>query len=159
MKKHLHSPLFKLLYCIIFVFIIKSIGTFFLDDSMTWYQSLKKPFLSPPDYVFAPIWNVLYLTIAISLWKFWITKTKKSKKLAFTLFFTQMFFNAIWTFLFFYLQSIFLGLLDIILLDISIIFTIILFSRISLFSALILIPYALWVLFATYLNISYFILN
>jgi tryptophan-rich sensory protein len=159
MKKYFYSPFFKLLYCIVFVFIIKSIGAFFLDGQMSWYQSLKKPFLSPPDYVFAPIWNVLYLTIAISLWKFWITKTKKSKKLAFTLFLTQMFFNVIWTFLFFYLQSIFLGLIDIILLDISIIFTIIFFSRISIFSALILIPYALWVLFATYLNISYFILN
>jgi len=158
MKKIFFSIYAKLIYSIFFILIIQLIGSFFTKNSLEWYRYLIKPPFTPPDYIFGPIWTILYLMIGISFWKIWINNTN-NKKSAYIFFFLQIFFNVSWTFCFFYLQNPLLGLLDIILLDIFIIFTIIHFMKISIFSAIMLIPYAFWTLYATYLNLSFWIIN
>ena len=123
-----------------------------------WYDNLNKPFLSPPDWIFMPMWTLLYITIFISL-IFYIYTKPKNKTSGYIYFAAQIILNIIWTPLFFILQNISLALIDILLLDIFTILTIRKFYSISKISGILLIPYLLWIAFATYLNIGYFILN
>lgn len=123
-----------------------------------WYNSLTKPFLSPPNWVFAPVWSVLYLTIFISLILFSI-KPSDGKGLGYTYFTIQILLNFAWSPVFFGAQNIALALVVVLLLDIFILLTILEFYSISKIAGLILIPYFLWSLFATYLNFAYLVLN
>lgn len=124
-----------------------------------WYDSLTKPVLSPPSYIFPPVWSVLYVTIFISLILFIINKTKTSKKYGYIYFSIQMILNLLWSPAFFIMHNIGLALFIVILLDMSVILTIKNFYKVSVISAYLLIPYLIWIIFATYLNISYLILN
>lgn len=118
----------------------------------TWYNSLNKSSLTPPDYVFGPVWTVLYITIAISLFLFYRKDgfIKNSKGTYW--FFIQLFLNILWSYAFFYLQSPGLAFAIIILLDISIYMTIKEFAKVDKWSSWILYPYFIWVAFATFLN-------
>lgn len=158
MKKYFSSIYAKLIYSILFILALQSLSGSFTKNEMTWYKSLNTPPLVPKSYVFGIIWPILYIIIAISFWKVWISK-KKRKSIAYSFFFLQLFFNFAWTFCFFYFKNISLALVDIILLDIFLVFTIVNFTKISFFSGMILVPYAIWVFFATYLNFGYWILN
>lgn len=126
----------------------------------TWYATLEKPFFSPPNWLFGPVWTLLYLLMSIAVYLVW--KKKGQKKLvrkALILFCVQLFLNAIWTPLFFGLHSPLLGLIDIIVLLLFIVLTMIAFSKVSKLATYILIPYLLWVSFATLLNASLLLLN
>lgn len=123
-----------------------------------WYYNLIKPPFTPPDWVFPPVWSILYSTILVAL-LLYIVKPTQNKKSGYIYFTTQLIFNLLWTPVFFYLKNMFLALIMIIFLDIFTILTIKSFYKVSKISALILIPYLIWILFATYLNIGYFLLN
>ena len=123
-----------------------------------WYKSLIKPILAPPDWVFAPAWGILYLMILSSFFVFLISK-HENKKFGYLYFFIQLFLNIIWTPIFFSLQNIGLAFLVILLLDIFVFFTIYEFLKISKLAGLLLVPYLLWILYATYLNGGYLFLN
>lgn len=123
-----------------------------------WYNSLIKPFLSPPDGVFLPVWTVLYITILISF-ILYFTNPNKNKKSGYIFFFVQLVLNLSWSFVFFKFKSISGGLIIIFLMGVFIFLTIKKFYSVSKISGLILIPYFLWVLFATYLNLGFLILN
>ena len=123
-----------------------------------WYNSLIKPFLSPPDGVFLPVWTVLYITILISFILYFINPNK-NKKTGYIFFFVQLVLNLSWSFVFFKFKSISGGLIIIFLMGVFIFLTIKKFYSVSKISGLILIPYFLWVLFATYLNLGFLILN
>lgn len=123
-----------------------------------WYYNLIKPPFTPPDWVFPPVWSILYSTILVAL-LLYIVKPTQNKKSGYIYFTTQLIFNLLWTPVFFYLKNMFLALIIIIFLDIFTILTIKSFYKVSKISALILIPYLIWILFATYLNIGYFLLN
>jgi tryptophan-rich sensory protein len=124
-----------------------------------WYLSLNKPPLSPPSSVFVPVWSVLYILMFISLGLYIAQDTEKSKIRGFIYFFIQLFFNAIWSPIFFILQNIGFALLVVIFLDIFVLMTIKEFYKISKISAYLLIPYLIWILFATYLNGAYLYIN
>ena len=124
---------------------------------LTWYTTLEKPALTPPVWVFAPAWIFLYITIFAALLLF--TVTRKSKIMGYTYFILQVILNILWTPSFFILNNPALALIDIIALDIFVLLNIIEFYKISKFSGLLLIPYLLWLLFATYLNAGILILN
>lgn len=124
-----------------------------------WYDTLAKPFLTPPPEVFAPAWIILYITIIVSLIIFTLTKTRKNKTIGYFYFLIQLLLNIAWTPVFFYMENIILALIIIILLDIFVFFTIKEFYKISYIAAGILIPYFIWIIFATYLNIGILILN
>ncbi len=133
---------------------------FTISAITTWYVFLNKPFFSPPNWVFGPVWTILYFMMGISAFLIWQRGLGNKKvKRALTYFLIQLFFNFLWSFLFFGLHSPIIGLVDIIALLISIILTIGAFYKISKAAAYLLIPYFLWVSFATLLNIAIVLLN
>lgn len=123
-----------------------------------WYYSLTKPELCPPDSIFAPIWSVLYATMIISIIIYTLS-FGKNKFFGYLYFIVQASLNLIWPFAFFYLKNVVLAFFIIILLDILVILTISRFYRVSKIAAILLVPYFVWIIFATYLNFGYLILN
>lgn len=137
------------------------IGSVFTVSSIqTWYVFLNKPTFSPPNWIFGPVWTLLYALMGISLYLVW-SKVSKSNKANYALkvFFGQLALNFSWSIVFFGLHNPFLALIVIILLWASILYTIILFNKISRLAALLLIPYILWVSFAVFLNLFIILLN
>ena len=124
-----------------------------------WFNSLTKPFLNPPSEVFTPVWVILYILIFISLLIYIIKPARTSKISGYIFFSIQLFFNIIWSPVFFFMQNIGFALFIVLLLDIFVFLTIRNFYKNSPISAFLLIPYFIWVLFATYLNGAYFVLN
>jgi benzodiazapine receptor len=137
------------------------IGTFFTTSSIpTWYAALNKPFFSPPNWLFAPVWTVLYILMGVSFYLIWIKgfKSKKSREAAY-LFGVQLALNTVWSPVFFGLKNTVLGLVIIILMLLYIYKTIKAFAPINKSASLLLYPYFAWVTFATLLNASIFALN
>ncbi len=125
-----------------------------------WFDNLNKPTWNPPGYLFGPVWTTLYLLMGISLALIWKNKaTEINKRKAYLIFATQLFLNFCWSIFFFRFHSPALALVDIILMVITIIMTIFIFSSFSKTAAWLLVPYILWVSFATILNFSIWYLN
>ena len=126
----------------------------------TWYVNLNKPFFSPPNWIFGPVWTTLYFLMGVSVFLIWKKGLKrKETKRALLFFLSQLFLNFIWSLLFFGLHSLLLGLLDILLLIISLVITMTAFYKISRTAAYLLVAYFLWVSFAVILNFSLVVLN
>jgi tryptophan-rich sensory protein len=120
-----------------------------------WYKQLEKPPLTPPDWIFGPVWTVLYIMIAVSI-LIWIRYTPRPRStLIYLVLLVHLVSNFIWTPLFFGLQSPRLALVDIVVLDATLVTLIILFHKTSPLAAFLLVPYLLWVSFATYLNLMF----
>ena len=138
-----------------------TIGSIFNIKAIpNWYAKLKKSKLNPPGFVFGPVWTILYLMMAISLYLVWITGGKSSSfNLAIILFLIQLFLNVIWSYLFFGIRKPLFAFYEIILLWIFILLTIISFFQFSKAAAYLLLPYLFWVSFASYLNYSVWKLN
>jgi len=134
-------------------------GMFTSQAVPTWYASLNRPFFSPPNWVFGPVWTSLYILLGISFFLIWKEEASKERDLAIKVFSIQLFLNFAWSFLFFYFNLIGAALIEIILLWISIALMIYLFNKIKPFAASLNIPYLLWVSFATILNAGYYFLN
>jgi benzodiazapine receptor len=137
------------------------IGSLFTMPSIpTWYTFLEKPSFNPPDWLFSPVWTALYILMGIAFAIIWRRyKILKGAGFAMIIFLVQLLFNVFWSIAFFGLHSPLLGLIDIIILLIFIIITVISFARVSYLGAFLLIPYLLWVSFATILNTAIYILN
>lgn len=126
----------------------------------TWYALLAKPAFSPPGWLFGPVWTLLFILMGISLWMVWKEGIeKRDVRIALGIFAMQFLFNIAWSFLFFGMQSPFLGLVDILILWVLILATIVCFFRVQKTAAYLLIPYILWVSFASFLNYTIYILN
>ncbi len=153
--------IFKLSLSVIGCELVGLLGTPFTITAIpTWYAGLNKPFFSPPNWLFGPVWTTLYLLMGISIYLIWTQGTKKKGfKKAVWLFFIQLFLNLIWSPIFFGLKSPELGLLVIIPLLFFIAATIKSFYPLSKTASQLLIPYLLWVSFATVLNAAIAILN
>lgn len=132
------------------VFTVKSVST--------WYVTLNKPAFNPPNWIFGPVWIGLYFLMGIALFLIWNQELMPKKK-AMTIFFFQLGLNTLWSILFFGLKSPGLAFLEIIFLLIAILIAILFFYRISKTAAFLLVPYILWVAFATILNFSIWRLN
>ncbi len=153
--------IFKLALAIIICELAGVIGSFFTTPSIaTWYKTLVRPFLAPPNWVFGPVWTTLFLMMGISLFLVW-EKDRKSKiaKIALSVFALQLVLNTLWSILFFGLHNPLLAFIEIIFLWLAILASIILFSKISKPAAWLLVPYILWVSFASYLNFSFAMSN
>ena len=154
----------KVLKFIISIIICQSAGIFgslFTFDSISdWYVTLEKPTFAPPNWIFGPVSITLYFLMGLSLYIVWKDELKsKTRNAFFVVFGIQLILNALWSFLFFGLRSPFLGLLDIILLDIMVIVTIIYAKSISKLAIILLIPYLIWIVFASFLNYVIFLVN
>ncbi len=137
------------------------IGSVFTTPAIpTWYASINKPSFNPPNWIFAPVWTTLFLLMGIALFLVWRKGFKrKDIKIAFSVFIFQLVLNVLWSFLFFGLQSPFAAFIEIIFLLLAILITIILFFRIYWVAGVMLIPYILWVSFASVLNFAIWKLN
>ena len=134
------------------------IGSFFTASAIpTWYATLVRPELAPPNWIFAPVWTTLFLLMGIALFLVW--RKGEGVRLALLLFAAQLVLNVLWSVLFFGLQSPALALVEVGVLWLAILATIGAFWRISRTAALLLVPYLLWVTFAAYLNYQYWLLN
>jgi translocator protein len=148
-----------LILSLVFCYVIEWTASLFTQTGIdTWYASLQKPFWNPPNLAFPIVWTVLYTMIGVSLWKIFCEPKAYHPKV-FLSFSLQIFFNFTWTFSFFYLQSPLMGLFNIILLLMAIIWNIKVFWIHSKPAAKLLIPYLLWVVYATSLNLTIWYLN
>ncbi len=124
----------------------------------TWYFHLRKPPLTPPDWIFAPVWSALYVLMALAGWYVWISAAP-SKDLLLALFVTQLLLNGVWSFLFFGMRSPLFSLVDIAFLWALVLLFIKIAWRAHQAAAVCFIPYAAWVSFAMYLNAGFYWLN
>ena len=137
-----------------------AVGSVFtmLSVQSSWYAELAKPVFNPPAWVFGPVWTTLYILMGISLWLIWKSDSLEKNK-AICLFLVQLALNAIWSPIFFGVQSLGNALATIVLLWAAIVLTILIFKKISRPAAWLLVPYILWVSFAGYLNYTIWMLN
>jgi benzodiazapine receptor len=125
----------------------------------TWYQELARPYLTPPNWVFGPAWTILYIMIAIAIIFYYKASGKEQVLLTTGILVVHLIANFSWTPLFFGFQNPLLALIDILVLDVSLLVLIYLFWQASTAASVLLIPYLLWVSFATYLNAGFYWLN
>ena len=140
------------IYSIILVIITLIVGSLASSNTGTdsWYQGLVKSNLNPPGYVFGIVWPILYLLMGITAWRTFYTIKK--------LFYVQLFFNAIWSWLFFSFHLPLISLIDIwllIFINIRILFMVLKEDKLAAF---LYTPYIVWLLFASYLNL-FIVLN
>lgn len=126
----------------------------------TWYAGLNKPPITPPNWLFSPMWITLYFLMGLALYFVWNKGMgAKGSRLAVTLFFIQLFLNALWSFIFFGLQSLLFGAVEIIFLWFFILATTIEFRDIDRKAGYIMFPYLSWATIATLLNLSILWIN
>ncbi|MFC1748796.1 TspO/MBR family protein [Pseudomonadota bacterium] len=136
-------------------------GSFFTISAIqSWYVTLEKPSFSPPNWLFGPVWITLYLLMGISVYLIWQKVDKDKEALsAMILFWIHLVFNATWSLSFFGLQNPQLGFANIMIIWLLIIILMVKFWKINRWSTYLLIPYFLWVSFASILNYSLWALN
>ncbi|MGB9824977.1 MAG: TspO/MBR family protein [Candidatus Hydrothermia bacterium] len=140
--------------------IIGFIGGIATSSSVsTWYKGLVKPSFTPPNWLFGPAWTLLYILMGIAFYIVWMKNFGGKASLIITIFSLQLLANLLWSILFFGLKNPLLGLVDIVVLWILILINIVYFFRVSNAAGILLIPYILWVTFATALNAGVYILN
>ena len=127
----------------------------------TWYPTLIKPIFNPPNWIFMPMWTLLYILMAVAAGLVWdkIKEQNDAVKKALLFFIIQLTLNAIWSYLFFELKNPMLALVEIVLLWLMIYETYLKFSKINKTAGYLLIPYLAWVAFAAVLNASIWWLN
>jgi len=152
---------FKLAIAIVVAGLAGAIGSVFTVSAIpNWYAGLVKPALNPPSWVFGPAWTTLYALMGIAAFLIWKSGwDKKEVKKALGVFGIQLVLNALWSIIFFGLHSPGWALVDIIALWFAIVWTMVVFYKISKPAAYLLVPYILWVSFVSYLNYSIWMLN
>lgn len=150
----------KLAISVIIPLVIGFIGSFFTSRSVnTWYTTINKPAFNPPNWIFGPVWTILFILMGISLYLVWSLGFGKNEWLTTGIFSVNLLLNLLWSLLFFGLRSPFLALMDIMALWVIILVNIIVFYNISKTAGILLVPYLLWVSFASILNYYIYILN
>lgn len=138
-----------------------AVGAIFTEPAIAgWYAGLVKPALNPPAWIFGPVWTTLYVLMGVAAFLVWQKGWgRREVKIALSVFVGQLVLNALWSLIFFGFQSPGWALVEIAFLWLAILFNIILFARVSKVAAWLLVPYILWVSFASYLNYSIYVLN
>ncbi|MCC9626042.1 tryptophan-rich sensory protein [Thalassospira sp. MA62] len=157
--KH-RTRVFALIAFMVLCLIISAAGGAVTATSVNdWYANLQKPSFGPPNWLFGPVWTVIYFMIAFSGWRVWLKRGFANAKGPFAIYGAQLTLNLAWSFLFFGAQSPFLAFIDIAILLALIIVNCVIFMKIDRVAGVLLIPYALWVGFATILNAAIWQLN
>lgn len=130
----------------------------FFVSAEGWYAELQKPSWHPPAWVFGPVWTILYLMMGVAAWLVWRRGGWKANRVALTLFVVQWIFNAAWTPLFFGLHWAGVAFADIVLLWFTLLATIVAFARVDWKAAALMVPYLIWVSFASALNLAIWML-
>jgi tryptophan-rich sensory protein len=140
------------------------IGSLFTTQAIpTWYATLNRPSFAPPNWLFAPAWTLLFILMGIAFYLVWQSPVKgsqeKIKRQAIKFFLIQLVFNTLWSIIFFGQQLLYLAFVEIVILWILILLTILRFNKIKPLAAYLMIPYLLWVTFASVLNLGFALLN
>lgn len=127
----------------------------------TWYPTIEKPVFNPPNWIFAPVWTLLFIMMGVSAGLIWdkITNQKELVKKGLLFFTVQLALNALWSYLFFGLHNVLLASIEIVILLLVIFETYLIFKKIDKKASYLLIPYMAWVSFATILTVSILVLN
>ena len=149
--------LVALVICFAICLAAAAVGRIFAPDA--WYQALNQPALTPPNWIFAPVWSTLYAMMAVSVWLVWRELPKPGSKLAIGVFLFQLALNVSWSWQFFGRHEIGHALINILTLDFVVLATVFLFAKYSRIAAMMLVPYLMWISFASYLNFDFWRLN
>jgi translocator protein len=156
----LKSQLIALAVFLGLVAVVSGLGSLFTMSGMDgWYESLDQPDWDPPDWVFGPIWSVLYLGIGVSAWLVWRARGISGARVPLAVWGVQLALNLLWTLIFFGLEQPGFATIEIAILWLAIVATIAAFWPISKVAAMILVPYLAWVSFAAALTFSIWRLN
>jgi len=159
--KDFQKNLGKLVITLVGAFGAGLIGSLFTTSSIpNWYANLEKTVLTPPNWVFGPVWTTLYILMAIAAFLVWQSGENKTKvKEAMHLYWIQLTLNAVWSILFFGSHLLLTAFVEIIFLLTAIVMTTIWYYRVNKLAAYMMIPYILWVSFASILNFLTFWVN
>ena len=124
------------------------------DSVKTWYTTINKPSFTPPNWVFGPVWTVLYVLMGVAAWRVWCKARPDQLRVPLALFAVQLALNLAWSVVFFGAHRIGGAVVVIVGLEAAILATMVAFRRIDGLAALLLVPYALWVAFAAVLNVA-----
>ena len=151
----------RLVAALIICFSFAGLGSWATTPAIpTWYSALNKPFFTPPNWLFGPAWTLLYILMAVAAWLVWEQGlSKKEVRFALILFIAQLAANALWSFLFFSQHWQWGAYGEIIILWLLILATMVQFNKISKAAVWLLVPYILWVTFASFLNLGVAWLN
>ena len=151
----------KLFISILVPFLVGAVAGLFTSSGVNgWYAVANKPWFNPPNWIFAPVWTLLYIMMGIAFFLVWKASADKNvKQTAMIMFSIQLILNFFWSFIFFKLQQPGWAFAEIILMWVMILLTILWFGKISAMAAWLLVPYICWVSFATVLNYSIWKLN
>ncbi len=150
----------KLLLCIFLCEAIGGLGALWtIPEISGWYTTIQKPTFNPPNWIFGPVWNTLFLLMGISLWLTLRSENSAARKTALIAFAIQLMLNTHWSFLFFKLHSPLAALIEVVILWLAILFWILKTYPVSKAGAWISLPYLTWVSFAGFLNFWIWKLN
>ena len=145
------------LFIVLITFSASAMGGFVTASfKEPWYSQIIQPSFSPPSWVFGPVWTTLYFLMSLAIWLFWINF--KNKKVLY-IYLVHIFFNSIWSIIFFGFHQIFLAFLNLIIILIFIIWLMNIYYKTYRLSFLLMLPYLLWSTYALILNGSIFYLN
>lgn len=154
----MHNKWFVLAGFILLCLAVGGLGGYASSDAIDgWYRTIAKPSWNPPDWVFGPVWTVLYIMMAVAAWLVWREGGRRHPAL--TLFFIQLGLNFAWTWLFFNMQSPGLALIEVAFLWTGVLLTMLAFFGRSRTAGWLFVPYLAWVSFAAVLNAAIWLLN
>ncbi len=154
----LKNKILSFLLFLIVTFSASFIGAFAtINYKEPWYSLLTKPSFNPPDWVFGPVWTTLYLLMTIAIWKVWQSNFRNINIVY--IYFIHLFFNTMWSIVFFVFHNILLALFVLIILIGLISYLMMQYRKINLISFYLMIPYLAWCIFASVLNFSILIIN
>lgn len=151
-RRSTHNQVLGFFGWLILVFVVAGVGAVASVDAPTFYAQLTLPSWAPPASVFGPVWTILYMSMAIAMWLVWRERNASYSRVAVALFLAQLGANSLWSWLFFAWHQGALAFVDILVLLVLIIATLRVFWRVRRLAGLLLIPYLLWVGFATALT-------
>ena len=156
------SKYLRIIYCVAICLVVGYLSSITTQSSInTWYPTLIKPSFNPPNWLFAPVWTLLFIMMGIAAGMIWnqLENQRELVKKALLFFTVQLLLNALWSYLFFGLNNVLLALIEVILLWLVIYETFHIFKKIDKKAAYLFIPYLIWVAFAAILNGSIYYLN
>ncbi len=157
-SKSIFQGYFSLLIIILVTFLITFPAGFVTRAALDpWYYNLAKPALNPPNWIFGPVWTMLYAMMSVAVWLAY-KKSKNSNKIL-AVYFIHLLINASWSYVFFYYKQIFLASFIISIIIFFILYLMVLYSKYSKPSVVLMLPYFAWSTFALYLNSTIYILN
>jgi len=139
--------------------LIGALGAIWTSSDSDWYRNLNKPSFNPPSWVFGPVWTLLFSLMGVALYLVWVSPDSRLRTIGLVLFGLQFLFNVLWSYLFFGLNNPLWSLVEIFVLLILILVTGFYFYFVSFWAGYLMLPYFIWVAFASFLNWNLWRLN